>query len=82
MAQANRRRDMERCPLLLKALERRLGPLQTALDLFDSGVTELYPHAHGCLLLWRCLVRVRERYTRGSQPQLPNVFSEERWFPG
>jgi hypothetical protein len=25
--------------------------LQTALEIFDGGVTELYPHAHGCILL-------------------------------
>jgi hypothetical protein len=33
-----------------------IGVLQTAVQLFDGGVTELYPDAHGCILLWGCLV--------------------------
>ena len=42
-----------------------IGMLQTAVQLFDSRTTELYPEAHGCLLLvgvvWHGCV---ERYTR------------------
>src|SRR5262249_47447506 len=48
-------------------------PLQTALEPFDSDVTALYPHAHGCLLFWRCWVRVRGEIhlcAHGSQPYL------------
>jgi hypothetical protein len=26
------------------------------VQLFDGGVTELYPDAHGGILLWGCLV--------------------------
>ena len=54
--------------------------VKRALELFDSGVTELYPHTHGCLLLWRCWVRVRgeiHSWAYGSQPQIPNFFAEE-----
>src|SRR4029453_14534066 len=38
--------------------------LQTAVQLFDGRTTELYPEAHGCLLLVGCLACVLERYTR------------------
>src|SRR5215471_19106311 len=41
-----------------------IGMMQTAVQLFDSRTTELYPEAHGCLLLVGCLACVLERYTR------------------
>jgi hypothetical protein len=28
-----------------------IGVLQTAVEVFDGGTTELYPDAHGCILL-------------------------------
>jgi hypothetical protein len=32
--------------------------LKTAVEVFDGGGTELYPNAHGCILLLGCLARV------------------------
>jgi hypothetical protein len=57
-----------------------IGLLQTALEIFDGGVTELYPNAHGCILLLSCWVRVLEEvhpWAHGSQPQISNFFSED-----
>jgi hypothetical protein len=28
-----------------------IGVLKMSVERFDGGVTELYPHAHGCILL-------------------------------
>src|SRR6516162_1736766 len=33
-----------------------IGVLQAEVEVFDGGATELYPHTHGCVLLWGCLV--------------------------
>src|SRR5262249_27676821 len=33
-----------------------IGVLQAEGEVFDGGATELYPHTHGCVLLWGCLV--------------------------
>jgi hypothetical protein len=35
-----------------------IGMLQTAVEVFDGGAAELYPDAHGCILLWGCLASV------------------------
>src|SRR5262249_53753691 len=35
-----------------------VGVLKTTVEVFDSGTTELYPEAHGCILLVGCLARV------------------------
>jgi putative ABC transport system substrate-binding protein len=54
--------------------------LKTALETFDGGVTELYPKAHGCILLLSCWVRVLGEihpWAHGSQPQISNFFSED-----
>src|SRR5262249_21619817 len=57
-----------------------IGLLQTTLEVFDGGVTELYPNAHGCILLWSGWVRVLGEIhpcAHGSQPQISNFFSED-----
>src|SRR6516165_600374 len=57
-----------------------IGMLQTALESFDGGVTELYPNAHGCILLWSGWVRVLGEIhpcAHGSQPQMSNFFSKD-----
>ena len=41
-----------------------IGVLQTAVEVFDGGATELYPDAHGCILLWVVWQVYFERYTR------------------
>src|SRR4029077_17511340 len=35
-----------------------IGVLQTTVEVFDGHTTELYPDAHGCILLLSCLARV------------------------
>jgi hypothetical protein len=35
-----------------------IGVLQTAMESFDGGATELYPDAHGYILLVSCWARV------------------------
>src|SRR5712691_4591220 len=35
-----------------------VGLLKTAIEGFDGAATELYPNAHGCILLWGCLASV------------------------
>jgi hypothetical protein len=35
-----------------------IGVLQTAVEVFDGSGTELYPDAHGCILLWGGLASV------------------------
>src|SRR5215831_14173662 len=57
-----------------------IGMLQTTVEVFDSRTTELYPEAHGCLLLVGCLVSVlREIHpcAHESQPGISNSFSED-----
>jgi hypothetical protein len=33
-----------------------IGVLQAEVEVFDGGATALYPHTHGCVLLWGCVV--------------------------
>jgi hypothetical protein len=35
-----------------------IGILQMAVEVFDGSATELYPDAHGCILLVGCLASV------------------------
>ena len=43
--------DQDRGPPHQTHIIAPIGILQTALEVFDSGATELYPDAHGCILL-------------------------------
>src|SRR5262249_55744836 len=57
-----------------------IGMLQTAMQLFDSRTTELYPETHGCILLVGCLACVLGEIhpcARESQPGISNSFSED-----
>src|SRR5215470_2392749 len=57
-----------------------IGVLETTVKVFDSRTTELYPEAHGCLLLVGCLARVLGEIhpcAHGSQPGISNSFSED-----
>src|SRR5262249_1799761 len=54
-----------------------IGALQTALEIFDGCVTELYPDAHGCILRWGYWQVFFERYTRvlsEASPEFPIHF--------
>src|SRR5262249_24263852 len=56
-----------------------IGVLQTAVQLFDSRTTALYPEAHGWLLLVGCLACVLGEIhpcAQESQPGISNSFSE------
>src|SRR5919198_1335328 len=57
-----------------------ISMLQTAVQLFDSRTTELYPEAHGWILLVGCLACVLEEIhpcAHESQPGISNSFSED-----
>src|SRR5262245_34110488 len=57
-----------------------IGMLQMVVQLFDSRTTELYPEAHGCLLLVGCLACVLGEIhpcAHESQPGISNSFSED-----
>src|SRR5215510_13388464 len=62
-----------------------IGALQTALEIFDGCVTELYPDAHGCILRWGYWQVFFERYTRvlmEASPEFPihflKIYSSDR----
>jgi hypothetical protein len=57
-----------------------IGVLQTAVQLFDSRTTELYPEAHGCILLVSCLACVLGEIhlcAHEIQPGISISFSED-----
>jgi hypothetical protein len=57
-----------------------IGVLQTAVQIFDGGTTELYPDAHGCILLWdglACVLGEIHPCAHGSQASISNSFSED-----
>jgi hypothetical protein len=43
--------DQDRGPSHQTHIITPIGVLQTAVEVFDGGATELYPDAHGCILL-------------------------------
>src|SRR5215467_3695280 len=58
--------------------------MQTAVQLFDSRTTELYPEAHGCILLVGCLAYVLGEIhpcAHESQPGISNSFPEDLYIP-
>jgi hypothetical protein len=42
--------DQHRSPPHQAHIIALIGVLQTAMEIFDGGATELYPDAHGCIL--------------------------------
>jgi len=57
--------------------------LQTTVEVFDSRTTELYPDAHGCILLvgcWVCVLGEIHPCAHGSQPGISNSFSEDLYY--
>src|SRR5215510_16509496 len=57
-----------------------IGVLKTTVEVFDSRTPELYPDAHGCILLVGCLASVLGEIhpcAHGSQPGISNSFSED-----
>src|SRR5438128_6597903 len=57
-----------------------IGVLKTLVEVVDGRTTELYPDAHGCILLLGGLASVLGEIhpcAHGSQPEISNSFSED-----